>query len=289
MHTDQLTELLEGSFSLWQQMEQGFTQGWDRSSLQSDVGSLLNARLLDQEPDGRLTLTELGRYASESGIEVRSVTQVASLLRYAPPTLSAAALVVAAQVTLELDDTYIRTNDRSHQEQARWRNTLAQLGAPQQLADGLHVGGGRVTLRCKRAAACLLLMTRSSFAEIESNLLQHTPDRSAAGPIRQVAGRTRDVISIVANIAVLSGKTLAPGLSIDDLGLQLELGLPRESLEIARLSGASLTRGDYLALLNSGYLTWQQVSSTDESVLTELVGPLKARLLMDTASDVMRD
>ncbi len=52
-----------------------------------------------------------------------------------------------------------------------------QLGAPQQLADGLHVGGGRVTLRCKRAAACLLLMTRSSFAEIESNLLQHTPDR----------------------------------------------------------------------------------------------------------------
>jgi len=97
------------------------------------------------------------------------------------------------------------------------------------------------------------------------------------------------VISIVANIAVLSGKTLAPGLSIDDLGLQLELGLPRESLEIARLSGASLTRGDYLALLNSGYLTWQQVSSTDESVLTELVGPLKARLLMDTASDVMRD
>ena len=154
VYHEQLIELLENSFAMWQLIEQGFVQGWDANQLQADLSALVGAQLLDEEPDGRITLTELGRYASESGIEVRSVTQVASALRFAPDYLPAAALILLAQVTLELDDTYIRTHERSRQEQERWRRTCVDLGVPQRLLQGLHVGGGRPTVRAKRAAAC---------------------------------------------------------------------------------------------------------------------------------------
>lgn len=276
---DELLQLLDNSFAMWLQRESGIHDGWDPDSLEADLAELLSAQLLDQEPDGSITLTALGRYASESGIEVRSVTRVASLLRYAPDSLGAEALVVLAQVTLELDQTNIRTHDRSRQEQQRWPQTLVRLGAPATIMRGLHVGGGRPTLRAKRAAACLLLMTRYPFADIERELLQHTPENSAAGPIRQVASRTRDVIGIVANICNFYGKSLPDDETVDDLGLQLELGLPREALEIARVAGASLSRGDYLSLLDLGISTWADLDAATDEALAVAIGAIKTAQL----------
>ena len=67
----ELVALLEGSFAVWQRIQQG-SSGWDLNSLRRDLGSLISGGLLDREPSGNLTLTELGRYAGESGIEVQS-------------------------------------------------------------------------------------------------------------------------------------------------------------------------------------------------------------------------
>jgi replicative superfamily II helicase len=287
VYHEQLIELLENSFAMWQRVEQGFTQGWDANQLQADLGALVRAQLLDEEPNGRITLTQLGRYASESGIEVRSVTQVASMLRFAPEHLPAAALILLAQVTLELDDTYIRTHDKSRQEQTRWPQTCISLGVPPQLLRGLHVGGGRPTLRAKRAAACLLLMTREPFSAIERALLQHTPENSAAGPIRQVAARTRDVIDIVANIATYYGKVLPADTSADDLVIQLELGIPSQSLEVARRCGNGLTRGDYLTLVEAGYVTMADIEEAEEADLAKLLDDSKAQLLKAETADVL--
>ena len=281
----QLVDLLENSFAMWQQIQGGHPQGWDDASLRRDLDALLAAQLLDREPDGKITLTELGRYASESGIEVRSVTQVASLLRFAPDAVSPAALVVLAQVTLELDALRIRTHTRSRQEQSRWPQMLMHLGTPPQLLRGLHVGGGTPVVRAKRAAACLLFISPTPLADIEARLLQHTPDRSAAGPIRQVAARTRDVIDVVANIATYYGKTLTDARAVDDLSLQLELGIPREALPLARSIGAQLTRGDYLALLRMGVVDWSSVASAEQEPLVSILGQAKADLLVRTAEE----
>jgi replicative superfamily II helicase len=280
----QLVELLENSFAMWQQLQAG-RPGWDAASLRRDLDALIAGQLIDREPDGRLTLTELGRYASESGIEVRSVTQVASLLRYAPDVLSPAVLVVLAQVTLELDALRIRTHTRSRQEQARWPQVLMNLGVPRQLLQGLHIGGGVTLIREKRAAACLLFMSPVPMANVEAELLQHTPESSAAGPIRQVAARTRDVIGVVANIANYYGKTLADESEVDDLLLQLELGVPRDVLPLASEIGGQLTRGDYLGLLNAGIIDWARVAATEDETLLRLVGQEKSDLLKQTAEE----
>jgi helicase len=280
----QLIDLLENSFAMWQRTQAGHAQGWDVGSLRHDLDALVSGQLIDREPDGRLTLTELGRYASESGIEVRSVTQVASLLRYAPDVLSPPALVVLAQVTLELDALRIRTHTRSRQEQARWPRVLMNLGVPGQLLRGLHIGGGVPLVREKRAAACLLFMSAIPMANVEAELLQHTPERSASGPIRQVAARTRDVIGVVANIANYYGKTLADDAAVDDLLLQLELGVPRELLPLASELGSQLTRGDYLALLDAGIVGWELVDAADNETLANLLGPAKSDLLKRRAA-----
>ncbi len=285
----QLIDLLENSFAMWQQIQAGHVQGWDAASLRRDLDALITGQLIDREPDGRLTLTELGRYASESGIEVRSVTQVASLLRYAPNVVSPEALVVLAQVTLELDALRIRTHTKSRQEQARWPQALVNLGVPRQLLQGLHTGGGVAVVREKRAAACLLFMSALPMAEVEAQLLQHTPDRSAAGPIRQVAARTRDVIGVVANIATYYGKTLSDDAAVDDLMLQLEVGVPRNVLTLTRELGVELTRGDYLALLNAGIVDWEHVDAAEEETLVNLVGPPKGGLLKRAAAERLSD
>ncbi len=281
--TSQLIALLENSFAMWLQAEHGNLQGWNAAFLHRDLDALVTAQLVDREDPDRLTLTALGRFASESGIEVRSVTQVASLLRYAPDVVTPAALVVLAQATVELDAMTLRTNARSHQEQARWPQVLVRLGVPSQLLQGLHVGGGVSVRRAKRAAACLLFTTPAPFSDIEAQLLQHTPERTAAGPIRQVAGRTRDVIGVIAQIATYYGKHLSDEGAVDDLALQLELGLPREMVPIAREIGASLARGQYLRLLAAGIVGWGEVESAEADRLEGMVGAVNAERMRAVA------
>jgi helicase len=199
-----LIALLENSFAVWRRIQDG-AHGWNIDALRQSLAALIHAGLLDREPDGRLTVTQLGRYAGESGLEVRSVTNVASLMRYAPAQLSVADAVTTAQVTLEMDQQYIPANRKSHQEKGRWPSRLRELGASGQLINGLHVGGGDAFMRVKRAVATLLFLSAAPMAEIERELLQHYRDNSASGPIRAVSTRTRDVIDAVCRIAEFSG------------------------------------------------------------------------------------
>lgn len=284
VNESRLIDLLNNSFGMWQRVEQGVASGWDGGSLNRDLQSLIEARLVDREPSGQLTLTQLGRWTAESGLEISSVVNVASLLRFAPAALSPADLVVLAQVTTEVDQLTLRTQTRSHREQARWPGVLSQFGVSQGLIRNLHVGNGVPVRRAKKAAACLLLTTVRPFADIETDLLQHTPENSAAGPIRGVASRTRDVIETVANVATFYGKTISDEDAIDDLALQLELEVPCAVLPVARELGAQLSRSDYLRLLELDLVEWAAIERADNKHLTHQLGEAKATLLKERAA-----
>jgi replicative superfamily II helicase len=268
-----LLALLENSFAVWQRVDTGGA-GWDRSALQRDLQDLVTAGLLDIEPNGSLTVTELGRFAGESGLEVRSVTQVSSLLRFTASgvPLNDVDLVVIAQATVELDSMYLPLHGRSRQEQARWPQTLAQLGAQRGLLQGLHVGGGDAVARAKRAAACMRFASATPLSQIEAELMQHLRDRSAAGPIRAVAGRTRDVIDAVATICRVRGCQMASEEEVDALAIRLELGLPADVAGLASRLGSTLTRANYLDLRAAGLLTEENVLNASSAVLEEILG-----------------
>ncbi|MBV9872120.1 MAG: DEAD/DEAH box helicase [Frankiaceae bacterium] len=277
---DDLRELLDNSFAVWLRKEAG-QLGWDTGELARDINALVEGELLDREPDGSLTLTELGRFAGESGIEVRSITQVSSLLRFAPDSLSLGDIVVLAQVTVELDQLWIPANKKSRREQQRWPMTLQQLGVSDRLLSGLHVGGGDPLQRTKRATACLYFMSAMRMSEIEADLLQHYRDRSAAGSVRSTAARTRDVLEAVARVAVFRGKTVTDEDALDHASLRLELGLPAEVVPLADELGAILSRADYLRLASRGIVTPEASISTGEEVLIELLGEDRAKQVRD--------
>lgn len=266
-----LLALLDNCFGIWLRQESGLP-GWDQAQLGRDLDELVGAGLVDRESTDQLTLTALGRYAGESGVEVRSITRIASALRFAPPELRVADVIALAQVTVELQQLRIPANRRSRQEQQRWPFTLQQLGAAHQLVNALHVGGTNPFEATKRAVACLLWMSDRPMAAIEQTLLQHTRERAAAGNIRQVASRTRDVLDAVFQVATYSGRPIAPEVNPDSLGIQLELGLPAELVEIAQVAGPSLNRGDYLALFKAGVVTTSHLQALGAAGLEPILG-----------------
>jgi replicative superfamily II helicase len=280
-----LLELLDNSFAIWLRREAG-QQGWDAFQLEANLQQLTSGGLVDREPNGKLTLTALGRYAGESGIEVRSITNIASALRFAPGQLNSADVVTLAQVAVEMDNQYIPSNRRSHKEKNRWPATLQQLGVSYQLLNALHVGGGELMKRSKCAVACLLFASDRPMSDIEQILMQHLPNRSAAGNIRAVASRTRDVIDAVIQVATFNGLTTSTGANSEALGLQLEFGIPEEMVPLAQLLGTELNRGQYLVLHQAGIRDPDQLSSADKRHLGSLLGEdLAARVLQMLGSD----
>jgi len=274
-----LVELLENSFAVWLRREAG-QSGWDEDQLRRDLECLITARLLDREPDGHLTLTALGRFAGESGIEVRSITHIASAVRFAPSVLSEADLITLAQVTVEMEQLWIPANRSSRKEQQRWPMTLHHLGTNPRLLNSLHVGGTDPFDAIKRAVACLLFASARPMAAVERELLQHYRDSAAAGNIRKVARRTRDVLDAVVRIAAYNGIAINDCVDSDALGLRLEFGLPDELVPLARVAGVELNRGQYLQLLEQGLLSPQQVVDAGAEALGTLLDPTTAERLL---------
>ena len=274
----ELLTLLENSFAVWQRVDRG-GEGWDEAALEGDLESLVQAQLVDIEPSGLITVTELGRYAGESGIEVRSVTQVSSLLRYLPAgtALTEADLVLLAQVTVELDGVTFPVARKSRQEQHRWPTALAGLGAHIPLLNGIHVGGGEPIARTKKAVAALRFASAFPMAAVEAELMQHMRDNAAAGPIRAVAARTRDVIDAVATICCFRGYEVADDEALLHIGVRLEIGLPAEVGRLASAIGGRLSRAQYFSLAENGVATYEALANTSEDRLRELLGDSLAR------------
>ncbi|CAN5167719.1 caspase family protein [soil metagenome] len=275
----ELIDLLENSFAVWLAKRLGRSSGWDVAGMAADLDSLVRADLLDREPSGELTLTALGRFAGESGLEVRSVARVSSALRFVGEPLLAEDLVLLAQVTVELDELYMPRNKRSHQESARWPRLLAMMGCSS-LAANLHIGGGDSTDRAKKAVAALRYISAVPLGTIEAELGQHMRPTGFAGPIRSTALRTRDVIAAVAQIALLQGRSLASEDLVDHLLVALETGAPLELASIAQLLGVTATRAQYLQLDESGVRIETDLAGLQDGALATILGAAIAQDLL---------
>ena len=95
---------------------------------------------------------------------------------------------------------------------------------------------------------------------------------SAAGNIRSVASRTRDVIDAVVQVGLFNGHSLLESVNSDDLGVQLEFGIPEEIVGLAQTLGTELNRGEYLALRNAGLVTVDQLVAAGPEVLVPILG-----------------
>ncbi len=274
------------SFAAFQAREGGQSQ-WDSDQLTRSFGQLVAANLIQTDGEG-FRLTELGRFAGESGVHVDSIIRLVHGLRGSVGQLNSVGLIAAAQLTNELNDIYLPINAKGkNTEIPRWPNFLGQQGTPWNLIQVLQQtsrDARQVTTRAKRASAAVLWVTGMPIEEIEQYLNQHMYNRSGlAGTVRSVADRTRDLLPAVAAVV----RSLDPAQAVDTLVartmLRLELGIPADLVDLAEVLTTFLTRPQWMRLETAGLVTIPAIETASLAALTEILGDQRA------AEDIQRD
>jgi hypothetical protein len=119
-----------------------------------------------------------------------------------------------------------------------------------------------------------------NLRSLETSLLRHLPGENAAGSIRAVAERTRDLIPAVARIAELlkGGDSFAS--AVDALSARLEIGALARTVPLARIAYRRLDRADYLALERAKLSSPEAiVAATDDNLLSIVRTPVKVMVL----------
>jgi helicase len=268
---EQLISFLESSFGAFQQRHLNLAWSWGRSKIVTLVQELAQHQLIEVVGGDRYRLSELGRFAGESGVFVDSIIRLVEILRPLAAAPNSTTLIAAAQVTRELDDAYLPFARRAkNTEHHRWLQELAyqQVAMPVQNMLGI---GGRDNLtrrtRAKKAMACILYASSMPLSQIEHHLMQHLRENEAAGPVRSIADRTRDLIPAVVRVF----EFLHSGVDMGDIAgrtmVRLELGLPAELAALGSILGGALTRAQYLEILKQGIATPEEFETADLETL----------------------
>jgi hypothetical protein len=283
-----VVSFLANSFAAHQQRLTGQAELITPSDITPVLNELVTSGLVASTATG-VRLTELGALVAQSGLAVRSAVTVANALRHLHPTeINRATLIAAAQLTAELDELRLPVNSRGWRpEQTTFYTELRRHNVSDTVFNALINTLERRTAitRAKRAVACLLWMHGVPIGRIEQLVTKHLPTQDAAGPVRQIASRTHDVITTVIDIADNLHPTADLAGLADLLPAQLELGIPPDLLPLATHAGKALGRSDYLNLLNKNLDTPHAVlASTDQELLECLGGSLtRLRILRDAA------
>ena len=243
---------------------------------------------LVEEEDGLLRLSLLGQAASQSSLSFGSVKRLLSLYRSgALPANTAEALLVTAQLTHELDRTYLPMQRRGAGE-IKWRGQAQQrLGNLAQHLTRYAEDAHALNARCKRALVLLDWMDGQSLDVIESGYSANPFNAVDTGSIRSIADTTRfhlrSVFSL-ASVLMLTGELDEDALNT--LLARLEFGVPEQALGLLDLP-MRLSRGEILALTALGAHQPEDVAAFPQEQLQSVLGSEKASQLLAQLKEVI--
>jgi helicase len=289
-----LIAFLESSFGAFQQRQINPAWNWGVTVISAILKELASHRLIEAVVGNRYQLTDLGRFAGESGIFVESIVRLVQVLRLLPSAPNSSTLIAAAQVTREMDEVYFPFNRTGkNTEHQRW---LAEL-THQQIAAGvrntLAIGGAdglAGAIRAKKAMACLLYASPTPLAQLEQHLTRHQIIDGVAGPVRAAAARTRDMIPAVVRVFEFLHPDIPVGNIPERTMIRLELGIPADLAELGSMLGANLTRAQYLTLLERGAINPEKFGLSETESLADwlTIAPNEARRLQKLVTDARR-
>jgi len=266
-----LIAFLESSFGAFQQQQINPGWSWGEAVITAILNELVGHRLVEVVEGNHYRLTDLGRFAGEGGIFVDSIIRLVHVLRSLPAAPNSSTLIAAAQVTREMDEVYFPFNRRGRNtEHHRWLNELAYQQVALNVQQLLAVGGADSlagAVRAKKAMACLLYASTTPLAQLEQHLTRHQIIDGVAGAVRATAARTRDMIPAVVRVFAFLHPDIAVGNIAERTMVRLELGIPADLADLGGILGATLTRAQYLTLLEHGVGTPDQFELADTESL----------------------
>lgn len=102
----------------------------------------------------------------------------------------------------------------------------------------------------------------------------------AVGPIRGATARTSDILPVTASVAELLHPDLDLGDRVGRLVVRLAYGAAASAVDLARVTGAELTRGDYCRLAAAGLVRPDTIRAADEARLLECLDDADAKLCL---------
>jgi helicase len=272
--SDDIVAFLESSFGAFLARRANTGWQWSRADLMAALADLERHRLVKANAAGAFELTDLGRLAGESAAEVGSIVALVDCLSgLRPDHITDPVLIAAAQTTVEVDQVLFPINKKSTQKEPQvWPNELRGQGVPGGVLGALRQGVAdlvQATLRAKKAVACLLFVSGRPMNEIEGIVTQFGGGfGGAAGPIRSVSARTCDLVPVAARVAEILHPTLDLGDRVSRLAVRLTHGVPAAAVDLAKLGGADLLRGDYRRLAEARLCEPEQIeAATDGQIL----------------------
>lgn len=281
VEADLLISFLESTFAAFQQRQANPAWNWGRDRILSILQELDRHQLIEMVNGDRYQLTDLGRFAGEGGVFVDSIIRLVEVLRHVTAPPNSTTLITTAQVTKELDEVYLPfARKAKNTEHRRWPQELMYQEVQPHVQNMLHIGSADQlagAVRAKKAIACLLYASSTPLGTVEQHLMQHNLGNEAAGAIRAVASRTRDLIPAVMRAFAFLHPNVATGDLAERTMVRLELGIPAELVELGMVLGAELARPQYLSLLDNGITNSDEVEASDAGSLADWLNVTKAR------------
>jgi replicative superfamily II helicase len=242
------------------------------------VRRMRELELLEENAEGALRLTLLGRACGQSSLALPSALRVVELVRRSRHPLTPERLMALVQALPELDAQYTPVFPKGQRESA-WVREAAQMYGhdvatvlQQQARDQLALWA-----RAKRACVLAAWIAGEPTDAIRVRF-SITPFQSMApGDVRGIADTTRYHLRSAYTIAQLAAPADAPDpAAMDRLLLQLEAGLPADALALLELP-ITLARGELLALRAAGIRSAADVRAANETVVNDVLGAVRAQ------------
>lgn len=232
--------------------------------------------------DETVSLSLLGAAVGRSSLSLEGALGLISILRdFSPTELTPLNLVALLQVLPEMDTLYTPMFTRGRREQSCAGEAARRYGDPIVQRLGHRVGGAPFVYlaRCKRAAVLFDWMNGVPVERIETMFTVTPYQALRRGDIQGFADATRFHLRSAADIllALRPSGTLDPA-RLEEVMLQLEVGLPADTLPLLELS-VRLGRGELLALREAGVRSAEALAALDGGRLEQLVGGAAASVI----------
>lgn len=245
------------------------------------MARLVQAGLADQEGDV-IYLTLLGRACGASSLSFESALRLVELMKSLNPDQTPpVSLIATVQVLAEMDAVYTPLMKRGRSESARISDASRRYGAQIVSLLQRYCGGEfEFWARCKRAALLWDWLEGTPIETLEKSYTANPFQGVVSyGDVIRIAEATRfhlrSAHQILSTLLTEHPDFLT---SLDTILKRLEFGLPEAAMALTKLP-TPLTRGQYIALWQTGCVTYEEVVQLSGERLIACVGPAAAQLL----------